>query len=68
MGIDEIQQAMLTTHGLRITRAMAEYIASHLQLNPARELPIIAGDARTGVPLRAMIPLDQLRASMQAAE
>ena len=68
MGIDEIQQAMLKTHGLRITPAMAEYIANNLQQSNSSELPIIAGDARTGVPLRTMIPLDQLRASTQAAQ
>ena len=33
-----------------------------------REIPIIAGDARTGVPMRAIIPLDTFQQPTRAAQ
>ena len=61
MEIDDIQQALLKQHGLRITPAMSEYILAKLKSSRDKELPIIAGDARTGVPIRAIVPTADLR-------
>ena len=61
MGIEDIQQGLLKQHGLRITPAMSEYILSKIQSSGDAELPIIAGDARTGMPIRINIPIADLR-------
>ena len=67
MEIEEVQQALLNHHGLRITPAMSQYILQNLA-SRKRELPIIAGDARTGVPMRAIIPLDTFQQPTRAAQ
>jgi hypothetical protein len=68
MGIEEIQQALLNHHGLRVTPAMSHYILQHLASPNQREITIIAGDARTGVPIRAIIPLDTFQQPTRAAQ
>ena len=68
MEIEEIQQALLKQHKVRVSRAMAEYIGRNLQSPDTRTIPIFAGDARTGVPVRAIIPLDDLRSASQASQ
>ena len=68
MGIEEVQQALLNHRGLRVTPAMSEYILQHLASPKKREIPIIAGDARTGVPMRAIIPLDAFQQPARAAQ
>ena len=60
MGSEEIEKALLDHHGLRITPAMSEYILAKLKSSP-REIPIIAGDAKTGMPIRTVIPSDTLQ-------
>jgi hypothetical protein len=61
MSDNDIEQALLKHHGLRITPAMSEYILAKLKESSDSELPIIAGDAKTGVPVRAVIPLATLQ-------
>ena len=68
MGIEDIQQALLNHHGLRITPAMSRYILQNLASQKKRELPIIAGDARTGLPMRAIIPLDTFAQPTRAVQ
>ena len=68
MGIEEVQQTLLNHHGLRVTPAMSQYILQNLSSPKKRELPIIAGDARTGVPMRAIIPLDTFQQPTRAAQ
>jgi hypothetical protein len=68
MGIEEIEQALLNQHGLRVTPAMSQYILQQLASPKKRELPIIAGDARTGVPMRAIIPLDTFQQATRAPQ
>ena len=60
MGNEDIEKALLDRHGLRITPAMGEYILAKLKTAP-NEIPIIAGDARTGMPIRTTIPGDTLK-------
>jgi len=62
MGSDQIEKALLDHHGLRITPAMSEYIIAKLKSSSGAEVPIIAGDAKTGVPIRAVIPSHTLEA------
>lgn len=61
MGIEQIQQALLKQHGLRVSDAMGEYILAKLKSAPGADLPIIAGDAKTGVAIRATIPAAELQ-------
>jgi hypothetical protein len=61
MGSEEIEKALLEKHGLRITPAMGEYIITQLKSSPA-EIPIIAGDAKTGMPIRIVIAAETLQA------
>ena len=56
----DIEKAVLKEHGLRITPAMCDYILAKLKTSRDRELAIIAGDARTGVPVRTTIPIETL--------
>ena len=67
MGIEDIQQALLKQHGLRVTDAMSEYILAKMKTAGNGDLPIIAGDAKTGVPLRVKIPMANL-SSFNAAQ
>jgi hypothetical protein len=60
MALEEIQRELLARHNLRISPAMSQYIIDKLKTGEAAEIPIIAGDARTGVPVRATIPLAAL--------
>jgi hypothetical protein len=64
--IRAIQRALLSQYGLRIEPAMGEYVLSRLQSSGAGSLPVIGGDARTGVPMRAMIDLGTLAAAQGA--
>ncbi|HEX3356100.1 MAG TPA: hypothetical protein VHS31_03875 [Tepidisphaeraceae bacterium] len=59
MELNDIQQALLKQN-LRITPAMGSYILQRLQSQDAGEISIIAGNARTGVPLRATVLPAQL--------
>jgi actin-like ATPase involved in cell morphogenesis len=63
---------MLKRYGLRIAPAMSEYVLQ--QLDNAGEpssdagIPVMGGDARTGVPVRLVIPTHELRDAMQSGE
>jgi hypothetical protein len=57
---------LLDKHGLRISHAMTEYLAKQAQSPDSDLIPVIGGDARTGIPLRAMIPLDSIRRAMES--
>jgi hypothetical protein len=58
--ISAIQRALLSQYGIRIDPAMSEYILSNLQSSESGSLPVIGGDARTGVPMRTLINLGKL--------
>ena len=65
MSDDQIRQAMVHNFGLRIQTHMTQYVRRRL-LDGAgngarRSIPVIGGDARTGVAVRRMIALDALR-------
>ena len=53
----EIQQRMLDAYGIRVEPQMSAYVARKLAAagSALRELPVIGGDAKTGVPVRVMV-------------
>jgi len=61
MELSELQDLMLRKYNLRIVPAMAQYMIDHMNSQKPGKLPIIAGDARTGMPVRQIISLDEVR-------
>lgn len=62
----EIAQRLLHNFGIRIEPEMSAYARRQLERradNSAKTFPIMGAHARTGVPLRTMIDIDQLRAA-----
>lgn len=55
MNADEIASLLLRRMGLRIGTQMAQYIAESIPIAPSTPLPVIAGDAATGVAVRRII-------------
>lgn len=66
MDATHVRQCLLQQFGLRIDPAMSEYVLR--QLNDATaSVPVIGGDARTGVPVRKIIPAQSLLAGVSMA-
>jgi hypothetical protein len=61
--VADVQRRLLEGYGIRVEPEMSRYIVRRLgQAGRAlRELPVIGGDARTGVPVRRVIDLSDLR-------
>ena len=57
MDVRELQRRVLAKYSMRIEPKMSEYVLRRLKREGGalRELPVIGGDARTGVPTRATI-------------
>jgi hypothetical protein len=55
-------RAALRRLGINVEAEMARYVARNLERGQANSIAVIGGDARTGVPIRAMVPLDQITA------
>jgi hypothetical protein len=60
MSNPEIAQAILKHFHLRIENHMSQYVAKRLKSAESAPVPVIGGDARTGIPRRQMIPLQSL--------
>lgn len=54
---------MLDAYGIRVEPEMSEYVLRRLrQVSGAmRELPVIGGEARTGMPVRTVVDLARLQ-------
>ena len=65
MGSEAIERALLDHHGLRITPEMSQYILAKLKSSP-KEIPIIAGDAKTGMPIHTVISSATLQSYLPA--
>jgi hypothetical protein len=64
----QIAQLLLTRYGLRLEPEMCRYVLKQLQLTPAKpSIPIIGGDARTGVAVRQLLATDEMRAAIRAS-
>ena len=61
MSDDQIRQAMVQSFGLRIQTHMAQYVRRRLLDRSQSSVPVIGGDARTGVAIRKTIALDALQ-------
>jgi hypothetical protein len=65
---DQIRQAMVHTFGLRIQTNMTQYVRRRLlDGGGQRSIPVIGGDARTGVAIRKIIALDALQKAASAS-
>jgi hypothetical protein len=64
MEIGELQKRMLEAYAIRVEPEMARYALARLAAagNALRELPIIGGHAKTGLPMRTVIDPAALRA------
>ena len=60
----QVQQRMLEFYGIRVEPEMTRYVLRNLQQAGAalRELPVIGGEARTGIPVRKLIDPSRLAA------
>ena len=60
---EAIRKRMLQAYGIRVDPHMSDYVARRLQQagDALRELPIIGGEARTGMPIRRIIDLAELQ-------
>ena len=53
---EDVRRLVLDHAGLRIEPIMGQYVARRLGETPgAQSIPIIGGDARTGVPVRVSV-------------
>jgi hypothetical protein len=57
MDVSDVQKCVLEFYGIRVEPEMARYLLRRLQQagGARRELPVIGGNARTGVPVRLLI-------------
>ena len=60
---EELRRRMLESYGIRVEPHMIDYVARRLKQagDALRELPIIGGEARTGMPVRKVIDLARLQ-------
>jgi len=67
--LSELQRRLLQHYGLRVEDEMGHYVLRRLtQAGQAlAELPVIGGDARTGMPLRISVSSTSLRADISTA-
>ena len=61
MDVESLRADCVRSFGLRIGPHTGTYLLKHLQ-SPQRpeKVPVMGGEARTGLPVRTLIPLDQL--------
>ena len=68
---NDVQQALLREYGIRVQPHMAGYVLNRLRAGAGGAifgtLPVIGGDARTGVPLRTDIALDRINAAIASS-
>jgi hypothetical protein len=64
----DLQQRILGAYGIVVELHMAKYVLRRLEQarGALRELPVIGGNARTGVPVRVMIDPSQVAAPAAA--
>ena len=69
MDLSEVQRRLLQHYGLRVEDEMGRYVLRRLtQAGQAlADLPVIGGDARTGMPLRIRVSPMSLQADVSTA-
>jgi hypothetical protein len=63
MDVQEVQRRMLERYGIRVEPEMSAYVLRRLNQagGALRELAVIGGEARTGVPTRTIVNLEDLQ-------
>ena len=56
MDAGEVRKRMLAQFGIRIEPEMGNYVLRQLENRSVSSFPVMGGDARTGVPVRRMVP------------
>ena len=64
MSENDVQRRVREKYGLRLGPEMAAYVLRQLQEGTLQTIPVIAGDARTGVAVRKQLPADELRQTL----
>ncbi len=62
----QVPDVILKRFGLRIQPQMGQYVARQLSKSSSDSIPVIAGDARTGVAVRQLIAANELRNAVSA--
>ena len=65
----DLQQRILNAYGVVVEPHMAKYVLRRLEQagGALRELPVIGGNARTGVPMRLLIDPSRVAAPVVAS-
>jgi len=62
--MDEVQirRRLLEHYGIRVDPEMSKYVLRHLQQarSALAQIPVMGGDARTGIPLRLLVDAAQV--------
>jgi hypothetical protein len=63
----DIEARLLSQYGIRVDPEMQQYVARKLQQagSALRQLPVIGGEARTGLPRRVMVDLKTFQTPAQ---
>jgi hypothetical protein len=62
---NDIERVLLREYGIRVQPGMSRYVLNRLRAAArgpifGQTISVIGGDARTGVPMRALVALDRL--------
>jgi hypothetical protein len=58
----QVQEALLKQYNIRVAAPMAEYVVKKMRdaSGVSAQLPVIGGEARTGVPVRMLVDVSRL--------
>jgi hypothetical protein len=62
-----VREVLLRRFGLRVHPQMGRFVLGQLADPRQVNIPVMAGDARTGVAIRQLLSADELRASLHNA-
>lgn len=59
-----VEEVLLNRYQLRVRPEMSQYVSRRLRQSQQTTIPVMGGDARTGVAIRQLLPADELRAAL----
>jgi len=59
-----VEEVLLNRYQLRVRPEMSQYVSRRLRQSQQPTIPVMGGDARTGVAIRQLLPADELRAAL----
>ncbi|WP_428936850.1 hypothetical protein [Fontivita pretiosa] len=59
-----VEEVLLNRYQLRVRPEMIQYVSRRLRQSQQTTIPVMGGDARTGVAIRQLLPADELRAAL----